>query len=140
MIPKGQPSRRQSRRIILRRGLLSEVRASLRWCLDLFAKTLTRCPLEKVEVLDVPGLVFEVALLGEDHWELKTTLSVRPQIVGVDNGYEQLRPADRWSWGREYKSRDDLVADANHAIPDMIERIQQMAGERWPGPREDEGG
>jgi uncharacterized protein (TIGR02996 family) len=137
--PKGHKSRGLGRGIMLRRGLLSGVLASLRWCLDLFDKTLTRCPLEKVEVLDVPGLVFDVAILGDGHWELKSTLSVRPQVVGRDNGPFYMMPADRWTWGREYKTRDDLVVDAAHAIPEMIERIQRMAGERWPGPREDEG-
>jgi uncharacterized protein (TIGR02996 family) len=139
VIPKGQRSRGQGRGIILRRGLLSKVHAPLRWCLDLFAKTLARCPLEKVEVLDVPGLVFEVAFLGEGHWELKTTLSVRPQVVGRDNSLFYTMPADRWSWGRGYKTRDDLVAAATHAIPDMIERLEELTGERWPGPRKGKG-
>jgi len=122
------------------RGMLSGLKVTADTWTSLGSVVLARCPLDRVEVLDVPGLVFTVeppnAASGLRLW---ATLEVLRWVV-VDRGVVQADdPATCWSQCHGEAgalTHTALVSRVPAAKLGLIERLATAAGHRWPSPRE----
>lgn len=112
------------------RGMLSGLKLPLAEWEGSAAEVLRRCPLERVEVTDVPGLRFEVA--AADGWGLTGVLSVPNRGLLLPPG--TLLPRTEWRVVRPPAGtrRAELVAALGEVIPDLVDRLRHAAGDRWP--------
>lgn len=84
-------------------------------------------PLERVEVADVPGLVFEVYNPGH-HLGRPDQWSVRGEFKGGgDSGVHHVF--------HFASTRPAMVAGAKDAVVEIVARLRDAAGDRWPGRR-----
>jgi uncharacterized protein (TIGR02996 family) len=137
VLPKYMPqpdSIRRSRRRVggqypgatYERGMLTGLRLTLKnWHL-LAGNILTTCPLEFVEVLNVPGLTLRISLDG-DKWKLTGELKL-PATRAGQYPEPALTLTEIWSIG----ARDRFVHYVVTATTDVIELLRLEAGDRWP--------
>ena len=115
---------------LMRRGFVAEARLTLADWTRHAPALLAAHPLERVEVADAPGLVWEVQGPlqmwpgSESGWRLVGRLNVPRR--GESTGF-------LWSDQRLYAGRPALVACATAAVAEITERLRNAAGDRWPG-------
>ncbi len=105
---------------------------------------LRQCPIECVEILDVPGLTLSV-IGPELGWWLEARLTV-PAVPAHARFYEQspphttpARPAHTWvvDFPRgPIQSRDRFAEHVVSSTDSALAILHARAGDRWPGPAE----
>lgn len=110
---------------VFRRGFVAVVRAHLDDWLAHAADVLAAHPVERVEITDVPGLVFTVGRLGAA-WMLRGMLTVP--------AYGPAGSASAYSWHAEHPTRSALAGHAAADVAAIVGELRDLAGERWPGP------
>ncbi|MDB5312805.1 MAG: hypothetical protein JWO38_7007, partial [Gemmataceae bacterium] len=105
-------------------------------------------PVERITLVDVPGLVFWVET-PEDRpgWRITAGLTIHPRRREPDGlqrfvDYVTLttpkvedlppNPARRWSAERHFPDRPGLVAGFSGAAAEVVEVLRDAAGPLWP--------
>ena len=116
---------------VYERGMLCGLRVSLARWREVAAQVLAVCPLERVEILDVPGLTFTVDQTASG-WRLAVELKlpVRRQFTFT------TATARRIAHQTYVFDRPKLLTLIERAIDDLTAYCRSEAGERWPGPTE----
>jgi hypothetical protein len=127
--------------------MLTELRLPLGRWREVAGTVLAVCPLKRVEVLDVPGLTFEVlgpdACHTGDGWRMAAELKLPrrlhvlpahfPPSFGLPAAcYRRVWP-DLKHLPHGY-TRASLRALADAAIGVLVADLEASAGVRWPGP------
>lgn len=123
------------------RGCVTAVGLTLAKWLEVAATVLACCPLECVEVIDVPGLTLRVMHEG-GRWRLGGTLALPVmRMQGVNTGEQISLPVAMLDgvWPTDsrvpsYWTRDDLVAGAGPATQWLVYGLRERAAGRWPTP------
>jgi uncharacterized protein (TIGR02996 family) len=114
--------------VIYKRGMLSGLKITLSRFREFAARVLAVCPLEHVEVLDVPGLTFRISCeIDPGRWQLVGELKLPERRSGWRR-YAPTTITEPWSIG----SREKIVSHIVWAIDDTIELLHSQAGDRWP--------
>jgi uncharacterized protein (TIGR02996 family) len=127
--------------LVYERGCVAEVRlATAAWGAR-GRGLLERCPLTRVELLDVPGLSVRFERAGPDLWRAAGTLTLGParparpadpRFAAVGFGPERFDfvcPGPSGGWPRAW-----LCGHAWQVVTTVGANLRPRAGLRWPGP------
>ncbi len=125
-------ARSASEYAIYERGMLCGLRMRLADWRACAVAVLRACPLERVEVIDVPGLTFRfMRETDPERWQLVGDLKLQAAgPLGTVHATGSKRIIEPWSIG----SRSALIEYIYCAIDDTVELLRSEAGYRWPGP------
>jgi uncharacterized protein (TIGR02996 family) len=104
------------------RGFLWVIRPTLSQWQAHAPALLAAHPLDRVEVADVPGLAFGVSppVKESPHWSLTGVISLPGDALPAHAmAYAPTRPA--------------LVVGCGRAVAEIVDRLRDMSGDRWPG-------
>lgn len=124
------------------RGMLCGLRLTLATWREVAASVLAACPLERVEVLDVPGLVLRVLREPDERWRLAGELrlsAIPPSAVfGPSGSYTApASPATTLTEAlpeRGFHERSALVEEIGLTTEAVATCLRLDADDRWPGP------
>lgn len=109
---------------IFTRGMLSGLTLSLGEWYGLSAKAFSLWPLEKIEIIDVPGLFFTIEKVS-DGWELACGVELE------DSEIADLEPdANFWSTSNHFDDRESLLRLVASDSKTLFERFNLMQEER----------
>ncbi|AWM38179.1 hypothetical protein GobsT_37110 [Gemmata obscuriglobus] len=115
------------------RGCLTWVRVRAKQWELAGEKILGSCPLQRVELLELPGLVLSIE--SDDGWrlrgELRPPLTQRLDRAGTAAAPIEASEPDRMEEGF---ARDKFVRRFAHSTWAVLTRLHFMAGFAWPGP------
>lgn len=125
--------------VIYERGMLTGLRLLLADWREVAAKVLAVCPLERVDILDVPGLTLRVCG-PEGGWrltgELRAPRRARP-TGGITVLQAEFEPARTWAIdipAQPFRFREQFVTAAVSSSDSACAILHARSGDRWPGP------
>ncbi|HEY1188570.1 MAG TPA: TIGR02996 domain-containing protein [Gemmata sp.] len=118
--------------VIWERGCVTAARLSAAQWLARGGVILRHCPLERVELIEVPGL--ELRVVNESNWRLVGELSRPHSRWRVDSVALHPVQAPEPSLLFEGTPREALVEQLAALTGQVLTRLHFLAGFAWPGP------
>ena len=118
--------------VIWERGCVAGLRLTLRRAWEVLPYVLAQCPVEWVEVIDVPGLTLKIGPEQWGRWRLTGELNFPPVLgrSGAVLGLPPLVLSEPWGMS----SRGGLLECIRVAVSDTVDLLRSESGDRWPAP------
>ena len=130
------------------RGMLDALTVTLAEWYDVAERAQRSWPVVRVEVRDVPGVVFTIGFIDqfaefgrEPGWRVRAAFAARPHRVRgrsrrlIRHLPEDTLPApvidrdaERW-----FPTRGEMIAGIGAALPGLVEELRERVGGGWPG-------
>lgn len=130
---------------VFTRGTLAELTLTLGEWYAVAETALSRWPFETFTASDVPGLTLGIRAPTSEsaEWRLTGSLKVPRRRVPMGGGsvvvaglapYPHLvDPAHEFTTDSPFATRDELLASVRRASGWIVQELEDLAGDRWPG-------